>query len=62
MDEKEFKKYIGNPAVNSMYCDLVDKYELIDLIYKLNPSKCPGADNLVSRQFLEAGPSVPGLG
>ena len=27
-------------------CDLVDKYELIDFIYKLNPSKCPGADNL----------------
>jgi len=58
LDENEFKKYIGNPVVNSMYCDLVDKYELIDLIYKLNPSKCPGADNLGPKLIQDISSSI----
>ena len=41
-----------------MYCDLVDKYELIDLIYKLNPSKCPDADNLGPKLIQDISSSI----
>ena len=41
-----------------MYCDLVDKYELIDLICKLNPSKCPGADNLGPKLIQDISSSI----
>ena len=39
-------------------CDLVDKYELIDFMYKLNPSKCPGADDLGPKLIQDISSSI----
>jgi hypothetical protein len=40
-DDNGFASYMNKPVVNSMFCDPVERDELVKLISNLNPNKSP---------------------
>jgi hypothetical protein len=45
-DDNGFKSYMSEPVVNSMFCDPVERDELVKLYASLNSSKLPDPDSI----------------